>query len=82
MYFVDIPGAKQTVIRVGKRVVPVTDPDWLRIEKGYTYGAGAYVGGNVNAPSPWLAYTSVRANVTLESMKLIREQIESYAATF
>jgi zinc protease len=103
VYFVDIPGAKQSVIRVAKRVAPVTDPDWvrlnyasqrlgggssarlmqlLRIEKGYTYGAGAYVGGNINAPSPWLAYTSVRANVTLESMDLIREQIDSYAATF
>jgi len=103
VYFVDIPGAKQSVIDVGKRVVPATDPDWvrlnyanqrlgggssarlfqlLRIEKGYTYGAGTYVGDNTKDASPWLAYTSVRANVTLESMELIREQISNYASTF
>ncbi len=103
VFFVDIPGAKQSVIDVGKRVVPATDPDWvrlnyanqrlgggssarlfqlLRIEKGYTYGAGSYVGESTRDPSPWLAYTSVRANVTLESMELMREQISDYASTF
>ena len=103
VFFVDIPGAKQSVIDVGKRVVPATDPDWvrlnyanqrlgggssarlfqlLRIEKGYTYGAGSYVGDNTMGASPWLAYTSVRANVTLESMELMREQINDYASTF
>ncbi len=103
VYFIDLPGAKQSVIRVGKRIMPVTDPEWLRlnyanqrlgsgssarltqllrIEKGYTYGAGSGLGGYLNGPSPWLATTSVRANVTLESMQLIREQIQAYAATF
>ncbi|MEM7277669.1 MAG: pitrilysin family protein, partial [Pseudomonadota bacterium] len=103
VYFIDLPGAKQSVIRVGKRIMPVTDPEWLRlnyanqrlgsgssarltqllrIEKGYTYGAGSGLGSNLNGPSPWLATTSVRANVTLESMQLIREQIQTYAATF
>ncbi|MDH3620825.1 MAG: insulinase family protein [Gammaproteobacteria bacterium] len=103
VYFVDIPGAKQSVIDVGKRVVPATDPEWvrlnyasqrlgggssarlfqlLRIEKGYTYGAGTYVGENAKDAAPWLAYTSVRANVTLESMELMREQINNYAPTF
>ena len=103
IYFIDMPGAKQSVINVGKRVVPVTDPEWvrlnyatqrlgggssarlmqlLRIEKGYTYGAGTHVGEHVKDASPWLAYTSVRANVTLESMELMRQQIVDYAPTF
>ena len=103
VYFVDMPGAKQSVINVGKRAVPVTDPDWkrldfatqrigggmsgrlmqlLRIEKGYTYGASASVGSQTYGASMWRASTSVRANVTLESIQLIRDQIADYAATF
>jgi zinc protease len=54
----------------------------LRIEKGYTYGAYSRLGRFVNDLSPWLASTSVRANVTLESLKLIRQQITDYSATF
>ena len=54
----------------------------LRIEKGYTYGAGSSVGNFVNDLSPWLAGTSVRANVTLESIQLLRDQIAKYAETF
>ena len=103
VYFIDMPDAKQSVINVGKRVMPVTDPDWkqldfatqrlgggmsgrlmqlLRIEKGYTYGAGASVRPQSYGASPWRATTSVRANVTLESMQLIRDQVAGYAATF
>ena len=36
----------------------------------------------INDVSPWLATSSVRANVTLESLQLIREQISSYGPTF
>ena len=103
VYFIDMPDAKQSVINVGKRAMPVTDPDWtrlnfatqrlgggmsgrlmqlLRIEKGYTYGASASVGSQSFDASSWRASTSVRANVTLESMQLIRDQIKDYAATF
>jgi len=103
VYFIDMPGAKQSVIRVGKRAVVAGDPNWLklslanqrlgggssarltqllRIEKGYTYGAGSRLGAYVNEASPWFASTSVRSNVTLESMELIREQIVDYADTF
>jgi zinc protease len=103
VYFVDMPGAKQSVLRVGKRAVFSNDPDWtrlrfanqelgggasgrlmqmLRIEKGFTYGAYSGLGNLKNAVSPWSASTSVRANVTLESMQLMREQISKYAATF
>ncbi len=103
VYFIDLPGAKQSVIQLGKRAVSVMDPDWvalffanqrlgagasarltqlLRIEKGYTYGARSGLGRFINDVAPWAASTSVRANVTLESMQLIREQITAYAATF
>ena len=53
----------------------------LRIEKGYTYGAASRIAETVEV-GPWFAQTSVRANVTLESLELVRDQIRDYAATF
>jgi len=53
----------------------------LRIEKGYTYGAGSTV-PRMLEPAPFVAATSVRANVTLESLRLIREQLSGYGATY
>ena len=53
----------------------------LRIEKGYTYGAGSVV-PRLNEVAPFYAATSVRANVTLESLELIREQIRNYRETY
>ena len=103
LYFIDVPGSKQSVIRVGKRALMSDDEDFarldfanerlgggssarlmqlLRIEKGYTYGAYSYLGSYINDLSPWAATTSVRANVTLESLQLIRDQIKNYGATF
>ena len=103
VYFIDVPGSKQSVIRVGKRAVMSNEDDYtrldfanerlgggssarltqlLRIEKGYTYGAYSGLRRNINDISPWAAITSVRANVTLESLQLIRQQINNYAATF
>jgi zinc protease len=102
VYFVDVPGAKQSVLQVGRLVLSAADPDHtrldfanerlggnssgrlfqlLRIEKGYTYGATS---GLVDTAEigPWLARTSVRANITLESLELLRDQIRDYAATF
>jgi zinc protease len=103
VYFIDVPGSKQSVIRVGRRTLMIDQPDWarlnfanerlgggssarltqlLRIEKGFTYGAYSRLGRFVEDLSPWQAGTSVRANVTLESLELIRQQISTYAATF
>ncbi len=103
VYFIDVPGSKQSVIRVGKRVLMSDDDDFarldyanerlgggssarlmqlLRIEKGYTYGAYSGLASYINDVSPWAAISSVRANVTLESLKLIREQISNYGSTF
>jgi zinc protease len=53
----------------------------LRIEKGYTYGATSRI-AETREIAPWTAQTSVRANVTLESLELLRDQIQNYAATF
>lgn len=103
LYFIDVPGSKQSVIRVGKRMLKSDDEDFarldfanerlgggssarltqlLRIEKGYTYGAYSGLRPKINELSPWAAITSVRANVTLESLQLVRELISNYAATF
>jgi zinc protease len=102
VYFVDVPGAKQSVLRVGRLALSATDPDYtrldfanerlggnssgrlfqlLRIEKGYTYGATSGLVETVEV-GPWMARTSVRANVTLESLELVRDQIRDYVATF
>jgi zinc protease len=102
LYFVDVPGAKQSVLQVGRLALSATDPDYtrldfanerlggnssgrlfqlLRIEKGYTYGARSGLVDTVEV-GPWMVRTSVRANVTLESLELVRDQIRNYAATF
>lgn len=53
----------------------------LRIEKGYTYGARSRLPETIEV-GPWIARTSVRSNVTLESLQLLREQIQQYADSF
>ena len=102
VYFVDVPGAKQSVLRVGRLALSAADPDatrlgyanarlgggssgrlfqLLRIEKGYTYGAYSGISDTIEV-APFSAVTSVRANVTLESLQLLRDQIRDYATTF
>ena len=103
VYFIDVPDAKQSVIRAGRRTLMADAPDWvranyanqrlgggssgrltqlLRIEKGYTYGAYSGLGDNTHDISPFLVVTSVRSNVTGESLALVREQLDQYAETF
>lgn len=102
LYFVDVPGAPQSVIRAGYMAMPQTDPDYypamvmnhqlgggitgrlfqiLRIQNGYTYGAGSNFAGT-SLPGPFAASTSVRANVTLESMDLIKDILENYGESY
>ncbi len=102
VYFVDVPGAPQSVIRTGYLAMSQTDPDYypavvmnhqlgggltgrlfqiLRIQNGYTYGAGSFFGGT-DVPGPFGISTSVRANVTYESAALIKEILEGYATEF
>jgi zinc protease len=102
IYFIDVPGSKQSVILAGRLALSGTHEDFndlvfanerlgagssarlfqlLRVEKGYTYGAFSGIPRRREV-SPFFASTSVRANVTLESLELIREQIATYRATY
>ncbi|WP_299436355.1 pitrilysin family protein [uncultured Aquimarina sp.] len=53
----------------------------LRIEKGYTYGAYSGIRGLKNI-SPFTVRTSVRANATLPSLKIIEDMITNYGESF
>lgn len=102
VYFIDVPGAPQSVFRVGSLAMSQTDPDYypavvmnhqlgggitgrffqiLRIQNGYTYGAGSRFSGT-SLPGPFTATTSVRANVTNESAVLIQEILADYADSY
>ncbi|MEL7487160.1 MAG: pitrilysin family protein, partial [Pseudomonadota bacterium] len=102
VYFYDVPGAKQSVIRVQRPSLPATDPDYplaramnyflgdiytsklnteLRVNKGYTYGAGSSFTGRIDR-GVFSVNTSVRSNVTLESVVLIRDILSTYGDAF
>ena len=53
----------------------------LRIQKGYTYGAYSYIERR-GYTGAFVARTQVRANVTLESMQILKDLIGNYASTF
>lgn len=98
LYFVDIPNAKQSVIRIGGLSLKRTDPDFyaaqvmnyklggsfsgninliLREEKGYTYGARSRFSGS-DIAGEFTASSSVRTNVTYESVQIFKEEIGKY----
>jgi zinc protease len=102
IYFIDVPGSKQSVIYLGKLTQPATHPNFnnmqyanevlgggssgkltqtLRIEKGYTYGAYSFF-RDYKEVSPFIAYTSVRANATVPSLEIIEEMIGNYSQDF
>ncbi len=53
----------------------------LRIGKGYTYGAYSGVSKRKEI-SPFTVRTSVRANATLKSLKIIKDMVTNYANDF
>jgi zinc protease len=53
----------------------------LRIEKGYTYGAYSFLQDNSEV-SPFVAYSSVRANATKPSMEIIIDLLKNYGLNF
>lgn len=53
----------------------------LRIEKGYTYGAYTQ-NAKRHYQGPFLAYSQVRSNVTLESLEIFKDLIGNYDETF
>jgi zinc protease len=99
--FIDVPGAKQSVLRIGALVPDSSHPDFkkiqftneklgggiagdlgqmLRIEKGYTYGAGSFI-PRKTVERPFTISTSVRANATQASLETIREMVRAYPDT-
>ncbi len=98
LYFVDVPGSKQSVINIGYLTIPRSHPDFyaaevmnyklggsfsgnvnmvLREEKGYTYGARSGFSGSKRYGT-FTASSSVRTNVTYESVKIFEEEISKY----
>lgn len=102
IYFVDVPGAKQSFIKIGRRAMVANAKEYyplvavnhnlggsfsgqlfqiLRLEKGYTYGA--YSGVNRrNLGGVFTARSSVRSNVTLESLQTFRDILAGYNEGF
>ncbi len=102
-YFIDIPGAKQSVLNVGYLALAETDDDYypatvmnfrlggggfasdltqvLREGKGYTYGIGSGFRGTEQI-GPFMIGSSVRTNVTFESLELIKGIVEGHGAGF
>jgi zinc protease len=103
LYFLDVPGSVQSVLRVGRLAMPETDPEFypasvmnfrlggggfasdltqvLREQKGYTYGIGSGFSGS-DLPGPFAISSSVRSNVTLESLELIKGMTEQHGQVF
>jgi len=53
----------------------------LRLEKGYTYGAFSNFSRRING-TPFTAASSVRSNVTRESVDLFKEILDNYGSNF
>ncbi len=103
LYFVDVPDASQSVVRVGYLALAETDPDWwpasvmnfrlggggfasdltqtLREQRGYTYGIGSGFSGSEYV-GPFQVATSVRSNITLEALDLIKEIMDEHGSGF
>lgn len=103
VYFYDVPGAVQSVLRFGYPALAVTDKDYypavvmnyilggggfasqltqqLREGKGYTYGIGSGFSGT-KSPGPFAISSGVRANVTLESVQLVKDIVSNYGKNF
>ena len=98
IYFYDVPGAKQSVLRLSHPALGATHPDYalaealnfplggiytsklntqLRVEKGYTYGIRSGFDGN-RENGTFAVSSSVRSNVTKESLELIRNILETH----
>ena len=102
VYFYDVPGAKQSVLRIERPSLSAKDKDFalaeainfplgaiytsklmtkLRIEKGYTYGIGSGFNGQSDRGT-FIIRSSVRTNVTKESIELIKEIVSNYGPDF
>ena len=102
IFFYDVPGAKQSVLRIERPSIPTTHPDFalaqainfplggiytsklnntLRVDKGYTYGIrSGFTGGKDEGA--FRITSSVRSNVTKESIALINDIVSRYGPEF
>ena len=102
IYFYDVPGAKQSVLRIERPSIPAVHADFplaeainfplggiytsklnntLRVEKGYTYGIRSGFAGGKDEGSFRIS-SSVRSNVTKESLALINDIVSRYGPEF
>ncbi|MBT8472406.1 MAG: insulinase family protein, partial [Marinicaulis sp.] len=102
VYFYDVPGAKQSVLRVQRPSLSAVDPDLpmaeamnfllggiytsqlmteLRVNKGYTYSIRSGF-SSAQDRGIYSVRTSVRSNVTKESMETIRDIMRNYGQNF
>jgi len=102
VYFYDVPGAKQSVLRIERPSLTAKDEDYamarainfplgaiytsklmskLRVEKGYTYGIRSGFNGDIDRGT-FNVRSSVRTNVTKESIDLIRDIVGNYGKDF
>lgn len=102
VYFYDVPGAKQSVLRIQRPSLSAIDPNYplanainfllggiytsqlmteLRVNRGYTYSIGSRFRGQKDRGIFYVA-SSVRSNVTLESLSLIRDIVTAYGPGF
>ena len=102
VYFYDIPGSKQSVLRIQRPSLTALDEDYplatavnfllgniytsqlmteLRVNKGYTYGIRSRFSGAKDRGTFSIG-SSVRSNVTLESLDLIRDIVTNFGPEF
>ena len=102
VYFYDVPGSKQSVLRIQAPSLTAMDPDYplagainfplggiytsklmteLRLNKGYTYGIRSGFSGGEDRGVFGIS-SSVRSNVTLESLTIIRDIVTNYGPEF
>ena len=102
VYFYDVPGAKQSVLRIQRPSLSALDDDYpwatavnfllgniytsqlmteLRVNRGYTYGIRSRFSGAKDR-GDFTISSSVRSNVTLESLQRIRDIVSNFGPGF
>ncbi len=102
IYFYDVPGAKQSVLRIERPALSAVAAEYpvarainfplggiytselnteLRVNKGYTYGIRSGFNG-AKDNGTFAISSSVRTNVTLESLELIKDIVGTYGPDF
>jgi len=102
IYFYDVPGAKQSVLRIQRPSLSAVDPNYplanalnfllggiytsqlmteLRVNRGYTYSIRSRFIGEKDRGGFFIG-SSVRSNVTRESLELIRDIVAAYGPGF